>query len=131
MEEIILFVFDLPVTICVAGGVVGEKAFVTTRPIGTPLILLPPFFFKIIFKCVGLVMFKKYCGFLHQNWFSLPFSSTRLPPQVVGPHLPWNYCSIVFGNWRSSIGSDENTLKKNGLYSSALFAELSVFGIII
>ena len=60
IDDIILFVFDLPVTIWVAGGVVGEKAFVTTRPMGTPLILLPPFFFKIIFKCVGFVMFRKY-----------------------------------------------------------------------
>lgn len=59
--EIILFPPpDLPVIICVAGGVVGLKALVTTRPIGTPLTLLPPFFFKMIFKWVGRVMFRKY-----------------------------------------------------------------------
>jgi hypothetical protein len=51
--------------IYVAGGVVGLNAFVTTTPIGY-LILLPPFFLRIIFRCVGLVIFKKYCGFLHQ-----------------------------------------------------------------
>ena len=50
----------LPVTISVAGGVVGEFALVTQSPTGTPLILLPPFFLRIIFKCVGLVILRKY-----------------------------------------------------------------------
>lgn len=46
--------------ILAAGGLVGGKAFVMVRPIGTPLTLLPPFFFKMTFKCVGLVMLRKY-----------------------------------------------------------------------
>lgn len=82
--------------ICVAGGVVGLNAFVTVRPIETPLSFLPPFFFRMILRCVGFVIFKKYCGFLHQNWFSFPFSSILRPPAVLAFHLPWNYCSMVF-----------------------------------
>jgi len=49
-DEIILFPpVALPVMICVAGGVVGLKALVTTIPIGT-FNLLPPLFFRMIFK---------------------------------------------------------------------------------
>ena len=52
---------SLPLPIIVeGGGVVGALALVTTIPIGTPLILLFDFFLKIILRCVGLVMFKKY-----------------------------------------------------------------------
>ena len=46
--------------ILAAGGLVGGKALVMVSPMGTPLTLLPPFFFKITFKWVGLVIFKKY-----------------------------------------------------------------------
>lgn len=50
-----------------AGGLVGGKALVTVNPIKTPLTLRPPFFLNIIFKLVGLVIFKKYYGLRHQN----------------------------------------------------------------
>jgi len=39
-----------PVIIYVAGGVIGLKALVTTIPIGIPLFLLLPIFFKIILR---------------------------------------------------------------------------------
>ena len=73
--------------IVAAGGLVGGCAFVTVKPIGTPFILLPPFFLKMILRWVGLVMLRKYCGFRHQNWFSFPLSATLLPPAVFYPHL--------------------------------------------
>lgn len=120
---------SLPLPMIVeAGGAVGGFALVTTRPIVDVFYLLFCFFLRMIFKCVGLVMLRKYCGFLHQNWFSFPFSQTRLPPAVAAAHLPENCCSIVLGNQTSSIGSDENTLKKNGLSSSFLEAAPSVLG---
>jgi hypothetical protein len=43
-----------------AGGFVGGKAFVTVSPIGKPLIFLPPFFLRIIFRWVGFVTLRKY-----------------------------------------------------------------------
>ena len=45
--------------ILAAGGAVGGSALVTVIPMGT-LTLLPPFFLRIIFKCVGVVMLRKY-----------------------------------------------------------------------
>lgn len=51
----------LPLPIMVdSGGTVGALAFVTVKPIGTPRILLLPFFLKMILMWVGLVMLRKY-----------------------------------------------------------------------
>jgi len=84
----------------------------------------------MIFKCVGFVTFKKYCGFLHQNWFSLPFSRTLLPPEDwPRVHLPWNCYSIVLGSWTTSMCSEAKMRRKKGLSSSFLFST-SVFGMI-
>ena len=131
LEIILLPAPALPWMISVVGGVVGECALVTQMPIGTPFTLLPPFFFRMILRCVGFWMFKKYCGFLHQNWFSLPFSSTLRPPAVLVLHLPWNCYSMVLGSWTRSMGSLLKTLRKNGLSSSFLLAVASVLGMIM
>lgn len=57
---------SLPLPIMVeAGGVVGASALATTTPIGLPFCLLLFVFRRMIFKCVGLVMLRKYWGFLH------------------------------------------------------------------
>lgn len=58
-----------------SGGVVGELAFVTRKPIARPARSRRLyFFFRMILMCVGLVMFRKYWGFLHHR--GLP----NLPP---------------------------------------------------
>jgi hypothetical protein len=49
------------------GAVVGGLALVTVIPTSPSLNFLPPNLRRIIFKCVGLVKFMKYWGFLHQN----------------------------------------------------------------
>ena len=56
----ILLLLFFRVIIWVAGGTVGPNALVTTTPMGTPFTLLPPFFFRMILRWVGLVILRKY-----------------------------------------------------------------------
>lgn len=51
--------FPLPMIVD-SGGTVGALALVTVKPIGQPLVFLPPFLLKIILMWVGLVILRKY-----------------------------------------------------------------------
>ena len=113
-----------------AGGWIGDCALVTVIPKLRLALRFLTFLLTIIFKCVGFVMFKKYCGLRHQNWFSLPVSVTRLPPHVYTVHLLSNFCSMVSGSWTKSIDSEANTLKKKGRSASDFFST-SVLGTMI
>lgn len=108
-----------------AGGLVGASAFAISSPIGTPRAFLPPFLRRIIFRCVGFVMFRKNWGLRHQYWFSLA-STYKRPPLSSAFHLPGKLYSMLGGSCARSQSSDEKIRRKNGRCSS--FFSPSVFG---